>query len=98
LTGYFLVGGYQTARSLANAQASTLVSPNRIGAAYGAVETIIASTTILAPPIAGLLYSYNPTSIYPVSLVLILVSIMITILFSPIRLLRWKKSGFSESG
>jgi len=98
MIGYFLVGGYQTARSLASAHASTLVSSKRIGAAYGAVETVIASTTILAPPIAGLLYNYNPTSVYPISIFLVVVSIMITALFSPLRMIRRKKTEINEGG
>jgi MFS family permease len=98
LIGYFLLGGYQTARSLANAQATTFVSPVRIGAVYGAVETVIASTTILAPPIAGVLYSYDPASIYRVSFLLIILSVIITILFSSVRLIRTKRPGIGESG
>lgn len=82
--GYLLVGGYQTARSMASAQGRTLVNAANMGLAYGMIETVAALTIILAPPLAGFLYAQNPIWMYSVSLVLIGLAIVITMIFSPV--------------
>ncbi len=82
---YFLMGSYQTARSLASAQARPLVSPEVMGIAYGFVETAASLAIILAPPLAGYLYARDPVSIYPIGLVAILVGLLLTVFFSPVR-------------
>ena len=84
LGGYFLLGSYQTARSLANAQGRALVESANMGLAYGMIEMTIALATILAPPIAGFLYTQNPTSIYTTSLVLICGALVVTVFVSPL--------------
>jgi DHA1 family tetracycline resistance protein-like MFS transporter len=83
--GYFLLGSYQTARSLATAQGRELLVASNMGLGYGLIETVMSLAIILAPPLAGLLYSYNPTLIYSVSLVLICAGIIIFFFFSPIK-------------
>jgi hypothetical protein len=82
--GYFLLGSYQTARSLAIAQGSVLVKAANMGVAYGMIETTMAVAFILAPPIAGRLYAFNPVLIYSVSFVLILAAMINTIFVSPV--------------
>jgi MFS family permease len=81
--GYFFLGSFQTSRSLATAQGRPLLSGANMGVGYGLIETVGASGLILAPPIAGWLYSRNPESIYPAGIVLILVAVVITALFTP---------------
>jgi hypothetical protein len=49
------------------------------------IETMASMAIILAPPLAGYLYSLNPVWVYPVSLVLIGAAIVITLVFSPIK-------------
>jgi predicted MFS family arabinose efflux permease len=83
--GYFLLGGYQTARSLATAQGRSLIHHANMGLGYGMIETMASMAIILAPPLAGYLYSLNPVLIYPVSLVLIGIAIAVTLVFSPIK-------------
>jgi MFS family permease len=83
--GYFLLGSYQTARSLATAQGRELLAASNMGLGYGLIETVMSLAIILAPPLAGLLYSYNPTLIYSVSLILIFAGIIIFFFFSPIK-------------
>jgi predicted MFS family arabinose efflux permease len=80
---YFLLGGYRTSRPLAVAQARSLVHQSQMGLAYGMMETVIAFPIILAPPLAGLLYVRDPASVYPISLVLIAVSLLLTLAFAP---------------
>jgi MFS family permease len=81
--GYFLIGGYRFARSLATAQTRNLVHQSRMGLAYGMVETVSSSAIILAPPLAGFLYEINPPLMYMVGFTLILISIAVSARFIP---------------
>lgn len=83
--GYLLMGSFQTARAFAMAQARSLVSAEHMGLAYGAVEMTLALSYILAAPLAGRLYAWQPLSIYTASLPLIGLAILITSIFSPIK-------------
>ena len=85
MIGYFLMGGYRSARALAAAQTRTLVHQANMGLAYGITETVGTSAVILAPPIAGFLYEANPTAIYILSILLIIISLAASILFNPTR-------------
>lgn len=81
--GYFLLGGYRAARPLIAAQVRNLVHQAQMGLAYGITETINTLPQILTPPIAGLLYIGDPASVYPISLVLIVISILVSLKFAP---------------
>ncbi|GAB4485726.1 MAG: MFS transporter [Anaerolineales bacterium] len=81
--GYFLLGGFRAARPMAMAQARDLVHDSQMGLTYGAMETVNAIVFILTPPLAGLLFDWDPVFIYPLSIGLLLVSIVISYLFSP---------------
>lgn len=81
--GYFLLGGFRAARPMAMAQARDLVHDSQMGLTYGTMETVNAIVFILTPPLAGLLFDWDPAFIYPLSIGLILVSIIISYLFSP---------------
>jgi MFS family permease len=83
MLGYFLMGSYMTARTMASAQGRALVESSRMGLAYGTIETVSALAVILAPPIAGLLYNINPPLVYPVSLGLIMVALLCTAILLP---------------
>ncbi len=76
--GYFLTGGYRTARSMMTAIAETQVEKSQMGLAYGLVETSVGLTTAAAAPIAGFLYRGAPYLPFPVSLILITVSLTIS--------------------
>ena len=54
--GYFLLGGYRPIRSLGVAQVRQFVHKSQMGLAYGMAETLGSASTLLAPPLAGLLY------------------------------------------
>lgn len=77
LAAYFLLGGYQTARSLVNAQGRQLTDAANMGLAYGVLESTMAAATILAPPLAGWMYQIQPESIYALSLFLIIIALTI---------------------
>ena len=85
IAGYFLLGSYQTARVLAIAQGRTLIQSAAMGIGYGMLETAMTIAIVLAPPLAGLLYQFNPLYIYSVSLVLIIIAFLLSIFFSPIK-------------
>ena len=81
--GYFLLGGYRAARSLAAAHVNSLIDDAQMGLAYGVTETVSAFPLILAPPLAGYLYSTAPASPLPFGLLLISVGIVLTLIFFP---------------
>lgn len=81
--GYFLLGGFRAARPMAMAQARDLVHDSQMGLTYGTMETVNAIVFILTPPLAGLLFDWDPAFIYPLSIGLIIVSILVSYLFSP---------------
>jgi len=91
MLGYFLLGGFRAARMLAMAQVRELIHQAQMGLAYGIAETLGSLATILAPLLAGYMYEDNPASIYPLSLLLLLGSITITLVFSPRKKLQTKK-------
>lgn len=80
---YALLGGYRVARSLAIAQIRNLAHQSKMGLVYGINETVAASAVILAPPIAGWIYSHDPTMILSISAVLIIISLLISARFLP---------------
>jgi MFS family permease len=83
LVGFFLLGGYRTARNLGMAQVRELVPSAKMGLAFGLSETVSGSAVILAPLLSGYLYTINPTLMYAVGLGLILVSLIMSARFSP---------------
>ncbi len=84
---YFLLGGYRATRSLLIAQVEKLVQPANLGLAYGVVETITGIALALTPPIAGILYTKDPNSVFSYSLLLIIPAILFTFLW---RKFIWK--------
>jgi MFS family permease len=81
--GYFLLGGFRAGRPMALAQARELVHDSQMGVTYGVLETISSIIFILTPPLAGILFEYDPMIVYPLAIGLIAVSILISYRFSP---------------
>jgi hypothetical protein len=54
-----------------------------MGLAYGVAETFTSLSMTLAPLLAGVLYTQAPVVVYPVSLGLVGVAILLTIAFAP---------------
>ena len=81
--GYFLLGGFRAGRPLAMAQARALVHDSQMGVTYGVMETITSVIFILTPPIAGFLFERDPVIVYPLAIGLIVLSIIVSYLFSP---------------
>lgn len=81
--GYFLLGGFRAGRPMIMAQARELVHDSQMGITYGVMETINAVIFVLTPPLAGILFERDPMILYPMSIGLISISIVISYLFSP---------------
>ncbi len=81
--GFFLLGGYRALRGLGVAQVRPFVHESQMGLAYGVAETVGSATVLLAPPLAGFLYSHDPTLTYPVGLVLIGLAVITSLIFIP---------------
>ena len=83
MAGYFLLGGFRSARSLIYAQIRPLIHPAQMGLAYGIAETFSALGVVLAPLLAGVLYTRDPALVYPVSIGLIGVVVILSGIFAP---------------
>jgi len=83
LFGFFMLGGFRTARNLGMAQVRELVPSAKMGLAYGVSETVSATTVILAPITAGFLYTKEPELMYAVGFGLLVLSIYVSSRFSP---------------
>ena len=81
--GYFLLGGFRSARSLVYALVRPLIHPAQMGLAYGTAETFSSLAVMLAPLLAGVLYSQEPGRVYWVSALLVGVTVMVSWLFAP---------------
>ena len=83
ILGFLLLGGYKAARNLGIAQVRELVPQAKIGFAYGLTETVSGTATVLAPLLAGYLYTQQPTWIFALSAGLIGISLLVSARFSP---------------
>jgi MFS family permease len=81
--GYFLLGGFRAGRPMAMAQARELVHESQMGITYGVMETVSAIVSIITPPIAGILFEMDPFIVYPVSIGLIVVSLLLSSIYMP---------------
>lgn len=81
--GYFILGGYRTARAFVFSTVRSLIHPAQMGLAYGVAETFNALGVVLAPLLAGMLYTRSPELVYIVSLGFIGCAILLTLVFAP---------------
>ena len=85
LLGYFMLGSYQTARTLASAQVRALVQARNMGLAFGILETIGGMAFIFAPPFAGYLYAISPEAPYWFGLTGICAAFLLSFFFIPLK-------------
>jgi DHA1 family multidrug resistance protein-like MFS transporter len=76
--GYFFIGGYRLCRMMILTLVRPLVHPSQVGLAFGSFVTVNGLAVVLAPILAGYLYQMNPGWMYPVSLVLIAVTLIVS--------------------
>lgn len=77
--GYFFLGGFRLCRSMALAYARSMINIRETGLAFGMVETATATSVILAPAAAGILYQRGPQWMYIASLAAIGVMLVLNI-------------------
>ena len=65
---YFFTGGYRLIRAMTVAMVRPLVHDAQVGLAFGFTEAVNNFAVIIAPLIAGLLYTRNPILMFPVSI------------------------------
>lgn len=75
--GYFFAAGFRLFRVLATGHIESFVSIDTAGLGYGIAETVWILTFVVVSPIAGFLYEVEPELPFPVSLVMILISILL---------------------
>ena len=80
---YFLLGGFRVLRGLGIAMVKPFVHESQMGLAYGFAEMLGSSTILLAPPVAGYLYSRDPFIVYPIGLVMMGIGLVISLVFVP---------------
>lgn len=85
LLAYLLMGSFKTARSLLTAQERTLITEEYMGLAYGLFETVASAALIAASALSGWLYALKPDVIYPVSLPLLALTLLLFWQFNPVR-------------
>ena len=78
---YFSMGGFRLLRAMALAYSRSIIHAADTGLAFGIVETCNYLALILAPALAGLLYSYDPHLVYITSLGLIIIAFLINLRF-----------------
>ena len=83
---YFLSGGYRLVRVMALGLARRLIHPGETGLAYGLMETANGAAVILAPALAGVLYSQATDNLYTVSILLIFISFALSLFGLPLIL------------
>jgi MFS family permease len=81
--GYFILGGYRTARAFILSTVRSLIQPSQMGLAYGVAITFDSLAMILAPLLAGVLYSRNPDWVYLTTLLLVILVILVTMSLFP---------------
>jgi MFS family permease len=81
--GYFALGGYRLCRATSPAIARPLIRNVEIGLAFGIIETANSISIILAPVVAGLLFSYNPIYIYLSSLIIVIIVLIVNFVVLP---------------
>jgi MFS family permease len=81
--GYFLAGGFRTARNLLLAMVEEVIPRSQLGLAYGLAETVAGTGLVLAPIAAGLLYETTPSAPYPAALGLLALAVSLTWILAP---------------
>jgi MFS family permease len=77
--GYLFLGGYRLCRVMTVALVQPVVREREVGLAFGMVETLSALAFMIAPVLAGFIYDWRPVSIYPISLLVLILAILLSL-------------------
>jgi MFS family permease len=83
--GYLFLGGYRLCRVMTVALIQPVVREREVGLAFGMVETLSALAFMIAPVLAGFLYDWRPVSIYPISLLVLILAILLSLRYLDVR-------------
>lgn len=83
--GYLFLGGYRLCRAMTVALVQPVVREREVGLAFGMVESLSALAFTIAPVLAGFLYDWRPVSIYPISLVVLIPAILLSLRYLDVR-------------
>ena len=83
--GYLFLGGYRLCRVMNVALVQPVVREREVGLAFGMVESLSAMAFMIAPVLAGFLYDWRPVSIYPISLLVLILAILLSFRFLDVR-------------
>ena len=80
---YFAFGGYRLSRSMLLAFSRQFIQARDTGLAYGVIETTNGLAMILAPPLCGIVYNQNPTSIFWIAAIGLVIFGILNVIFLP---------------
>jgi MFS family permease len=83
--GYLFLGGYRLCRVMNVALVQPVVREREVGLAFGMVESLSAMAFMIAPVLAGFLYDWRPASIYPISLLVLILAILLSLRYLDVR-------------
>jgi MFS family permease len=83
--GYLFLGGYRLCRAMTVALVQPVVREREVGLAFGMVESLSALAFMVAPVLAGFLYDWRPESIYPISLLVLIPAILLSLRYLDVR-------------
>ena len=78
---YFAMGGYRLCRAMTVALVRPVVREQEVGLAFGLVESLNALAYVLAPILAGFVYDWRPIAIFPISVGVIALTILLSICY-----------------
>lgn len=77
--GYFSLGGYRLCRAMTVALVRPVVREQEVGLAFGLVESLNTFAYVVAPILAGYIYDWRPIAVYPIAMIVIALTIVLTI-------------------
>jgi MFS family permease len=80
--GYIFLGGYRLTRAMTLALVQPVVREREIGLAFGFVESLNSLATVIAPVLAGLLYDWKPVSIFPASMIVLVITFLLSLRYT----------------
>jgi MFS family permease len=75
---YIALGGFRLCRAMTVALVRPVVDELQVGFAFGLVESLNSFSFVIVPPLAGLLYDWRPVVIFPVSLVVLALTLILS--------------------
>jgi MFS family permease len=76
--GHIFLGGFRLCRAMTVALVRPVVRNKEVGLAFGMVESFNSLAYVLAPVLAGLLYDWRPIAIFPASLAVLILTLIIS--------------------